>query len=249
MVTRQRLFDPCGLRKFLLDSTNTTNLFGEEVINVLGNLFCQTPWHQNLLNAVQNKILNGDHRQMCAQQLINGVPSVVRTPTDGVQLLVDLRVPRNRYAILQSFMTQVGTTISAKGRIDCQPRLPSRQHMAQAETQLVGAMQLNYLKIDKEAKAGGISWPLPKVFQFIEQHPIFYQHGDSSMPVILIIRGDAFAISGTQWSQISLTFGNWGAFARNHSHWFIIGVAYTDDKDASVLARLWDKNIKVCCSI
>ena len=110
-------------------------------------------------------------------------------------------------------------------------------------------MQLDYPKIDKEAQAVGISWPLRKVFHIIEQHPIFHQHRDSSMQVMLIIRGDALPISGTQWSQISLTFGNWGALARNLSHTLIIGVAYTDDKDASVLARLWDKTIQVCCSI
>ena len=121
--------------------------------------------------------------------------------------------------------------------------------MEQAWTQLVGAMQLDYPKIYEEAPAVGISWPLPKVFQFIEQHPIFHQHSNSSMPVMLIIRGDAFPISGTQWSPISLTFGNWQALARNISHAFLIEVASTDDKDASVLARLWDKNIKVCCSI
>ena len=80
--------------------------------------------------------------------------------------------------------------------------------MEQAWTQLVGATQLDYPKIDKETQAVGISWPLPKVFQFIEQHPIFHQHWDSSMPVMLIIRGDAFPISGTKCSQISLTFGN-----------------------------------------
>ena len=68
------------------------------------------------------------------------------------------------------------------------------------------------------------------------------------MPVMLIVCGDAFPISGIQWSQISLTFGNWGALARNLSHMFITGVAYTDDKDASVVAHLWDKKIKVCCS-
>ena len=249
MVTRQRLFDPCGLRELLLVSTNTTNLFGEEVINVLANFFCQTPRHQNLLNEVHNKRVNGDQRKMCAQQLINGVPSVVYTQTNAVQLFVDLRVPRHRYAILQNLMTQVSTTFSAQSRIDWQPRLPSRQHVEQAWTQLVWAMQLDYPKIDKEAQAVGISWPLPKVSQFIEQHFIFHQHWDSSMPVMLIIRGDAFPISRTKWSQISLTLQNPGALARNRSHTFIIGVAYTDDKDASVPARLWHKNIKVCCSI
>ena len=110
MVTRPRLFEPCGLREFLLDSTNTTNLFGEEVINVLANFFCHPPRHRNLLNEVHNKIGNGDHRQMCVQQLINGVPSVVCTPTYALQLLVDLRVPHNWNAILTNLMTQVGTT-------------------------------------------------------------------------------------------------------------------------------------------
>ena len=70
--------------------------------------------------------------------------------------------------------------------------------MEQARTQLVGAMQLDYPQIDKEAKAVGISWPLPKVFQLIEQHPIFPQHSNWSNPVMLIIRGDTFPISGTQ---------------------------------------------------
>ena len=64
------------------------------------------------------------------------------------------------------------------------------------------------------------------------------------MLVMLIMRGDAFPISGTQWSQISLTFGNWWALAPDLSHTFIVGVAYTDDKDASVLARLWTKILK-----
>ena len=121
--------------------------------------------------------------------------------------------------------------------------------MEQAWTQLVEAMQLDCPKVDKAAQAVGISWPLPTVFQSIEQHPIFHQHWDSSMPVMLIIRGDAFPISGTQWFQIWLTLPSWGAYARNLSHMFIFGVAYTNDKDASVLAHLWDKNIKVCCSI
>ena len=241
MVTCQRLFDPCGLREFVLDSTNTTNLPVKRSQTYWLTCYVKHLRHRNLLNEVHNKIVNGDHRQMCAQQLIYGVPSLVCTATDAVQLLA-----RNRYAVLQCFMTQVGTTFSAKAGIDWQSRPPRRQHMEQAWTQLVGAMQLDYPKIGKEAQAAGIAWPLPKVFQFIEELPIFHQHWDSSMLVMLIIRGDAFPISGTQWSQIALTFGNWGALARNLSHTFIIGVAYRDDKDASVLARLWD-NLTIIC--
>ena len=33
------------------------------------------------------------------------------------------------------------------------------------------------------------------------------------------------------------------------SHQFIIGVAYCDDKDATILANLWETNIKVCVTM
>ena len=53
----------------------------------------------------------------------------------------------------------------------------------------------------------------------------------------------------TQWSQLCITFANWGQLARNLSHQFIIGVAYCDDKDATILANLWETNIKVCVTM
>ena len=69
------------------------------------------------------------------------------------------------------------------------------------------------------------------------------------MPLTLIVRGDAFPVAGTQWSQLCITFANWGQLARNLSHQFIIGVAYCDDKDATILANLWETNIKVCVTM
>ena len=69
------------------------------------------------------------------------------------------------------------------------------------------------------------------------------------MPLTLSIRRDAFPVAGTQWSQLCITFANWGQLARNLSHQFIIGVAYCDDKDATILANLSETNIKVCVTM
>ena len=66
------------------------------------------------------------------------------------------------------------------------------------------------------------------------------------MPLTLIVRWDAFPVAGTQWSQLCITFAKWGQLARNLSHQFIIGVVCCDDKDATILANLWETNIKVC---
>ena len=69
------------------------------------------------------------------------------------------------------------------------------------------------------------------------------------MPLTLIVRGDAFPFAGTQWSELCITFANWGQLARNLSHQFIIGVAYCDYKDATILANLCETNIKVCVTM
>ena len=69
------------------------------------------------------------------------------------------------------------------------------------------------------------------------------------MPLTLIVRGDAFPVASTQWSQLCITFANLGQLARNLSHQFIIDVAYCDDEDATILANLWETNIKVCVTM
>ena len=69
------------------------------------------------------------------------------------------------------------------------------------------------------------------------------------MPLTLIVRGDAFPVAGTQWSQLCITSAKRGQLARNLSNQFIICVAYCDDKDATILANLRETNIKVCVTI
>ena len=67
----------------------------------------------------------------------------------------------------------------------------------------------------------------------MQRHKVLHSAWDTSMPLTLIVCGDAFPIAGTQWSQLCITFADWGQLARNLSHQFIIGVAYCDDKDAT----------------
>ena len=69
------------------------------------------------------------------------------------------------------------------------------------------------------------------------------------MPLTLSVRGDTFPVAGTQWCQLCITFANWGQLARTLSHQFIIGVAYCDDKDATILANLRETIIKVCVTM
>ena len=110
-------------------------------------------------------------------------------------------------------------------------------------------MRLDPPKLTTQDGAIGISWSILEVIKFIQRQKVLHSAWDTSMPLTLIVRGDAFPVAGTQWSQLCITFGDWGQLAWYLSHQFIIGVAYCDDKDATILADLWETNIKVCVTM
>ena len=98
-------------------------------------------------------------------------------------------------------------------------------------------MRLEPPKLTTQDGAIGISWSILEVIKFIQRHKVLHTAWDTSMPLTLIVRGDAFPVAGTQWSQLCTTFANWGQLARNLSHQFIIGVSHCNDKDACVPAN------------
>ena len=110
-------------------------------------------------------------------------------------------------------------------------------------------MRLEPPNLNTQNGAIGISWSILEVVKFIQRHKVLHSAWETSMPLTLIVGGDTFPVAGTQWSQLCITFANRGQLAWNLSHQFIIGVAYCDDKDATILANLWETNIKVCVTM
>ena len=158
-------------------------------------------------------------------------------------------MPRTRYPILQEFISNFGHKFTQKLRVQWSPRLPLLKSVNDKWRELCSEMWLEPPKLTTQDGAIGISWSILEVVKFIQRHKVLHRAWDTSMPLTLIVRGDAFPVAGTQWSQLCITFANWFQLARNLSHQFIIGVAYCDDKDATILANLWETNIKVCVTM
>ena len=155
-------------------------------------------------------------------------------------------MPRTRYPILQEFISDFGHKFTQKLRALWSPRLVSLKSVNDKWRELCSEMWPEPPKLTTQDGAIGISWSILEVVKFIQRHKVLHSAWDTSMPLTLIVRGDAFPVAGTQWSQLCITFANWGQLARKLSHQFIIGVAYCDAKDATILANLWETNIKVC---
>ena len=246
-MASRNINDPHGLHDFLWCATRATFIFDDDVVDVLANGFIQTPRYRNLLKKVCDTAHGGNIVQRCTQEALNDHGTLICTTIRAVQLIVDLRMPRTRYPILQRFISDFSHNFTQKLRVQWSPRLLKSVNDKWRE--LCSEMSLEPPKLTTQGRAIGISWSILEVVKFIQRHKVLHSAWDTSMPLTLFVRGDAFPVAGTQWSQLCLIFANWGQLARNLSHQFIIGVACCDDKDATILANLRETNIKVCVTM
>ena len=158
-------------------------------------------------------------------------------------------MPRTSYPILQDFISDFGHKFTKKLCVEWSPRLPSLKSVNDKWRELCSERRLEPPKLTTQDSAIGISWSILDVIKFIQRHKVLHSAWDTSMLLTIFVRGDAFPVAGTQWSQLCITFANWVPLARKLSHQIIIGVAYCDDKDATILAILWETNIKVCVTM
>ena len=249
MMASRNISDPHELHDFLVNATRATSIFDDDVVDVLANLFIQTPRYRNLLKNVCDPAHGGNIVQRCTQEALTKHGTLICTPIRALELIVDLRMPRTRYPILQEFISDFSHKCTQKVRVQWSPRLPSLKSVTDKGRELCSEMRLEPPKLSTQDGAIGISWSVLEVVKFIQRHKVLHSAWDTSMPLTHIVRGDAFPVAGTQWSHLCITFANWGQLARNLSHQFIIGVAYCDDKDATILANLWETNIKVCVTM
>ena len=249
MMASRNIYDPHGLHDCLVNATRASSIFDDDGIDVLANFFIQTPRYHNLLKKVCDTAHGGNIVQRCTQEALTDHGTLICTPRRAVELIVDLRMPHTRYPILQEFISDFGHKFTQKLRVQWSPRLPSLKSVNDKWRELCSEMRLGPPKLTTQDGAIGISWSILEVVKLIRRHKVLHSAWDTSMPLTLIVRGDAFPVAGTQWSHLCMTFANWGQLARNLSHQFIIGVAYCDDKDATILANLWETNIKVCVTM
>ena len=236
-MASRNISKPHGLHDFLLNATRATSIFDDAVVDVLANVFIQTPRYRNILEKVCDTARGGNVVQRCTQEALNDHGTLFCTPIRAVELIVDLMMPRTRYPILQEIISDFGHKFTQKSRVQWSPCLPSLKSINHKWTELCSEMRLEPPKRTTQDGAMGISWSILEVLKIIQRHKVLHSAWDPSMLLTLIVRGDAFPAAGTQWSQLCITCANWGHLARNLSHHFIIGVAYCDDKDATILAN------------
>ena len=161
------------------------------------------------------------------------------TPLEAVGLLVQLGLSRKRYRSLITF-----------GRRNGMKFFPSRTAVNR-EWLAMAALQKLRTSTDPVSGASAVFWPFEDWLEYLQGEPILMAAlEDAPDPndegLVLIVRGDGYPVSGTNWTQMNITLRNFGRKARTTSHMFVLGLAYRDDKDMQVLGTLWRHNLQVC---
>ena len=200
-MASRNIYDPHRLDDFLLNATRATSIFDDDVVDVLANCFIQTPRYRNLLKKVCDTAHGGNLVQRFTQEALNDHGTLICKPIRAVELIVGLRMPRTRYHILQEFISDFGHKFTQKLRVQWSPRLPLLKSVNDKWRDLCSEMRLEPPKLTTQDGAIGISWSILEVVKFIQRHKVLHSAWDTSMPLTLIVRGDAFPVAGTQWSQ------------------------------------------------
>ena len=157
------IYDPHGLYDFLLNATRATSIFDDDVVDVLANVFIQTPRYRKLRKKVCDTAHVGNIIQRCTQEALNDHGTLFCTPIRAVELIVDLRIPRTTYPILQEFISDFGHKFTQKLRVQWSPRLPSLKTVNDKQRQLCSEMRLEPPKLTTQDGAIGISWSILEV--------------------------------------------------------------------------------------
>ena len=147
------IYDPHGLHDFLSNATRATSIFDDDVVDVLANLFIQTPRYRNLRKTVCDTAHGVNIVQRCKQEALNDNGTLICTPILAVELIVDLRMPRTRYPILQEFIGDFRHKFTPKLRVQWSPRLPGDDDIS-----LVAVKKIDCEKTYEEAEARRVQY-------------------------------------------------------------------------------------------
>ena len=151
------IYDPHGLHDFLLNATRATSIFHDDVVDVLANFFNETPRYRNLLKKVFDTAHGSNIVQRCTQEALTEHGTLICTPIRAVELIVELRMPRTRYVILQEFISDFGHKFTQRLRVQWSPRLPLLKSVNDKWRELCSEMRLEPPKPTTQDGAIGIS--------------------------------------------------------------------------------------------
>ena len=114
--------------------------------------------------------------------------------------------------------------------------------------ELVAPVQLDNPVATLLPKATGISWPFASWVTYILSRPGLVRSINRTYLLTFIVRGDAYPVAGSNWTQLTISLANFERLARSPAGLWVLSMTNCDDKAMETLGTLWKSNWGVLLS-
>ena len=109
-------------------------------------------------------------------------------------------------------------------------------------------MQLDDPIATVSPKATRISWPFASWVTYILSRPGLARSINRNFPLTFIVRGDAYPVAGSNWTQLTISLANFDRLARSPAGLWVLSMANCNQKAMDTLGTFWKSNWEVLLS-
>ena len=241
--------DPSLLSKALRDLSGATSLKDDRVGQYLADWALSCPLaRQQSNNAVQHvhAATSAHTTGEACKAAVEAYAASLLPPTAMCELVLNLRAPKKAWRTLSELYTlrKLEYRRTVPGGPYARPLCTERDFQARWK-ELIAPVELDVPVATVLPKATGISWPFESWVKYILSRPGLVGAIDRSFPLTFIVRGDAYPVAGSNWTQLTISLANFGRLARSPAGLWVLSMANCDDKAMETLGILWKKTWEV----
>ena len=114
--------------------------------------------------------------------------------------------------------------------------------------ELVAPVELDLPFATVLPKATGVSWPFASWVKYILPRPGLLRSINRNFPFTFIVRGDAYAVAGDKWTQLTTPLANFDRLAPSAAGLWVWSMANCNDKAMDTFGTLWKSTWEVVLS-
>ena len=244
--------DTSLLSKALRELSGASNLQDDRVGHYLTTWALSCPLaRQQFNNAVQYVNCNTSSHTTgeACKVAIEAYAASLLLPTAMCELVLNMRAPKSSWTTLLELYTlcKLEHHCTVPGGPYSRPICTERAFQARWK-ELVAPVQLDDPVAMVLPKATGISWPFASWVRYILSRPGLVRSVNRNFPLTFIVRGDAYPVSGGNWTQLTISLANFDRLARTPGGFWVLSMANCDNKAMDTLGMLWKSNWEVLLS-
>ena len=214
----------------------------DRVGELLGQWASSSPWAHHQFLVAAKVISSSVHKEACKVAVAQYARCVL-TPEAMVELVLIMRSPKNTLRqvseLISLLQLQYWCTVTQLNPDHYVELLCTGNAFDLKSQELLTPLQLDPPTSTTHPCATAVVWPLDSWIRYVFSRPALIRRVYKSFPLTFLVRGDRYPVSGSSWTQITISLANMGWLCRFFAAAWALRLANRHDKQMPTLGILW----------